>query len=605
MTPELAYFLKINVAIALFYAFYRLFFYKDTFFHWRRTALLCFFAISLLYPLLNIQGWVKAHEPMVAMADLYATIILPEQAITPQQESTINWQVRLILFIRFIYWSGVLLLATHFLIQLSSIIRLHIQCAKNTVQGVRVHILKKENGPFSFFRWIFIYPQSHSESEISEIITHEETHARQYHSVDALISELMCICCWFNPFIWLMKREVRGNLEYMADHQVLQTGHDSKSYQYHLLGLAHHKAAANLSNSFNVLPLKNRIKMMNKRRTKEIGRTKYIMFLPLAILLMIVSNIEIVARTTEQFAREMTEQVRTQVIPQPETAKTSQLPAKEVQKPTFSQDKKVKEISVTQSKNVPDSVVFEVVEKMPAFPGGMKALMEYLSKNVRYPTEAYAKGIQGRVIVSFVVTKDGSISDVKVARSVDPYLDKEAVRVISAMPKWKPGMQRGKEVNVRFAVPVSFKQTAPKASKAEGIKQSDLGEVVVVGYGPKEESTSDAKSAKTDNIGPVFKEVETMPKFPGGIKGLMQYLARNIKYPVIAQEHKEQGRVIVQMIVDKNGSISNLKIVRGVTPALDAEAIRVVSTMPKWEPGQQRGEVVSVEYTLPIQFRLQ
>ena len=81
MTPELAYFLKINVAIALFYAFYRLFFHKDTFFHWRRTALLCFFGISLLYPLLNIQEWIKEQEPMVAMADLYATIILPEQII--------------------------------------------------------------------------------------------------------------------------------------------------------------------------------------------------------------------------------------------------------------------------------------------------------------------------------------------------------------------------------------------------------------------------------------------------------------------------------------------------------------------------------------------
>lgn len=92
MTPELAYFLKINVAIALFYAFYRLFFHKDTFFHWRRMALLCFFAISMLYPLLNIQGWIKAHEPMVAMADLYATIILPEQVVTPLQEPVMNWQ---------------------------------------------------------------------------------------------------------------------------------------------------------------------------------------------------------------------------------------------------------------------------------------------------------------------------------------------------------------------------------------------------------------------------------------------------------------------------------------------------------------------------------
>lgn len=112
MTPELAYFLKINVAIALFYAFYRLFFHKDTFFHWRRMALLCFFAISMLYPLLNIQGWIKAHEPMVAMADLYATILLPEQVVTPTQATVINWQEVITQFAKIIYWSGMLLL-TH------------------------------------------------------------------------------------------------------------------------------------------------------------------------------------------------------------------------------------------------------------------------------------------------------------------------------------------------------------------------------------------------------------------------------------------------------------------------------------------------------------
>ncbi|WP_175631058.1 M56 family metallopeptidase [Bacteroides acidifaciens] len=605
MTPELTYFLKINVAIALFYAFYRLFFYKDTFFHWRRIALLSFFAISLLYPLLNIQEWIKAHEPMVAMADLYATIILPEQTVTPQQEPTMNWQELTILFMKIIYWSGVLFLATRFLLQLGSIIRLHIQCSKSTIQGTRVHLLKKVNGPFSFFRWIFIYPQSHTESEISEIITHEETHARQYHSVDVLISELMCTFCWFNPFIWLMKREVRGNLEYMADHRVLETGHDSKSYQYHLLGLAHHKAAANLSNSFNVLPLKNRIKMMNKRRTKEIGRTKYLMFLPLAALLMIVSNIEMVARTTEKFAKEVMGQATAQVFPEPEIATIPELPAEEIQKITLPQDKKIKETMETHSKSVPDSVVFEVVEEMPDFPGGMKALMEYLSQNIKYPAEAHAKGIQGRVIVSFIVKKDGSISDIKVVRSVDPYLDKEAERVIAAMPAWKPGKQRGQAVNVRFTVPVAFRLTGPEPAKAEEIKQSDLEEVVVVGYGLKEDSTPDAVGIKTGDTEPTFKVVETIPKFPGGTAGLMKYLARNIKYPTIAQKNKEQGRVIIKMVVGKDGSLSDIKVLRSVSPSLDAEAIRVVGNMPKWEPGQQRGQAVAVEYTLPIVFRLQ
>ena len=605
MTPELAYFLKINVAIALFYAFYRLFFHKDTFFHWRRMALLCFFAISLLYPLLNIQGWIKAHEPMVAMADLYATILLPEQVVTPTQETVINWQEVIIQFAKIIYWSGMLLLTARFFVQLGSIIRLHFQCSKSNIQGVRVHLLKKETGPFSFFHWIFIHPQSHTESEISEIITHEETHARQYHSVDVLFSEIMCIFCWFNPFIWLMKREVRGNLEYMADHRVLETGHDSKSYQYHLLGLAHHKAAANLSNSFNVLPLKNRIKMMNKRRTKEIGRTKYLMFLPLAALLMIVSNIEMVARTTEKFAKEMMGQATTQVIPEPEIATIPELPAEEIQKPTLPQDKKIKETMETHSKSVPDSVVFEVVEEMPDFPGGMKALMEYLSQNIKYPAEAHAKGIQGRVIVCFVVKKDGSIDNIKVVRSVDPYLDKEAIRVITAMPKWKPGKQRGETVNVKFTVPVAFRLTGPEPAKAEEIKQSDLEEVVVVGYGLKEDSNPDAVGVKAGDTEPTFKVVETMPKFPGGTAGLMKYLARSIKYPTIAQKNKEQGRVIIKMVVGKDGSLSDIKVLRSVSPSLDAEAIRVVGNMPKWEPGQQRGQAVAVEYTLPIVFRLQ
>ena len=129
-----------------------------------------------------------------------------------------------------------------------------------------------------------------------------------------------------------------------------------------------------------------------------------------------------------------------------------------------------------------------------------------------------------------------------------------------------------------------------------------LEEVVVVAYGPKEDSNANATDAKS---GTALKVAEVMPKFPGGIPGLMQYLARNIKYPTIAQKNKEQGRVILQMIVGKDGSISNIKVLRSISPLLDAEAIRVVSTMPKWEPGQQGGQAIAVEYTLPIVFKLQ
>ena len=126
-----------------------------------------------------------------------------------------------------------------------------------------------------------------------------------------IISELMCIACWFNPFMWLMKREVRNNLEYMADNRVLEAGHDFKVLSISFVGyVAHQKSAITLSNSFNVLPLKNRITMMNKKRTKEIGRTKYLLFIPLALALMIVSNIEAVARTTKSIAQEVMQTVR-------------------------------------------------------------------------------------------------------------------------------------------------------------------------------------------------------------------------------------------------------------------------------------------------------
>lgn len=602
MTPELAYFLKINVGIIVFYIFYRLFFYKDTFFHWRRTALLCFLGVSLFYPMLNLQEWVKAHEPMVVIADLYATTLLPEvvfeETITPTHT---NWQEFATNSLSIIYFCGVILLFIRFIMQLTSIILLRIQCKVTEIQGVRVQILNKASGPFSFFHWIFVHPESHTQEELAEILTHEQTHAHQSHSADIMFSELICIACWFNPFIWLMKREIRNNLEYMADQRVLQTGYDYKVYQYHLLGLAHNKAAATLYNSFNVLPLKNRIKMMNKKRTKEIGRTKYLLFLPLAALLLIISNIEAVARTTKNFAREViqtveksTEQVTkaTGQIPEQATVEEVTIP-KEIPADIDITDKDPS--AIMQKVNTEDDDdIFDVVEEMPVFPGGQTGLMEFIAKNLRYPVKAQKEGIQGRVIARFIVEKDGSVSNLAVARrSASSELDAEAIRVLSTMPKWTPGKQRGKEVRVKYTVPIAFRLSGPEV---EEIKDSKLMEVVVVGYAPKD-----------DIITPevVLESAEIMPKYPGGASGLMSYLARNIKYPFDAQQSKTQGRVVIQMIVNKDGHVISPKVIQSVSPSLDAEAIRVVMGMPRWEPGKNDGQTVAVQYTLPITFKLQ
>lgn len=588
----LAYFLKVNVAIALFYAFYRLFFYKDTFFGWRRMALLCFFVLSAAVPLLNIQTWIVAQEPMVAIADLYANTVLPEFTIAP--EIGINWTSTMLNSISILYWGGVGILFIHFLSQLIGIIRLSCQCRTLKIGNINVHLLPNAQGPFSFFQWIFINPSIHNEQELDEILTHEFTHASQWHSLDIIVSEIACILCWFNPFAWLMKREIRTNLEYMADASVLANGYDSKAYQYHLLGLSHHKAAATIYNNFNVLPLKKRIKMMNKKRTREIGRTKYLMFLPLAALLMIISNIEAVARTTKEIALEVIEAVDTPIAKSTVTTETLDIQSAELS------------LTITNPKDTiiptPEDVVFEVVEVMPEFPnGGMPGLMKYLGKNVKYPIEAHANNIEGRVVVHFIVNKDGSISNVGLTRSVDPLLDKEAIRVISDMPKWKPGMQRGKAVRVKYTVPVMFRLQGPKnAEPYQAVvgtaKDGNLEEVVAVAKATTPISRTEGK---------VYEKVENMPEFPGGVQGLMQYISSNLKYPAAAQKAGVQGKVIVSMIVDKEGNITDPKIIKGITPLLDAEAIRIISDMPQWKPGTDKGEKVNVQYTIPLVFKLQ
>lgn len=654
----LAYFLKVNVAIVLFYAFYRLFFYKDTFFGWRRTALLCFFAVSAAVPLLNIQTWITEQEPMVAMADLYASVVLPELTVGTEAAPT-DWKSILSEYANIAYWGIAALLMIRLVVQLAGIIRLACRCRKIQIGNTSIHLLPKADGPFSFFHWIFIHPSSHTEEEFNEILTHEQTHARQWHSIDVIISELVCIFCWCNPFAWLMKREIRTNLEYMTDARVLENGYDSKTYQYHLLGLSHQKAAATIYNSFNVLPLKKRIKMMNKKRTKEIGRTKYLMFLPLAALLMIVSNIETVARTSEIWMPTLTaiEELPLSIMNPEQKGETTfhvtivdkqgkvvpnvkiqtTLAGKQLDFKTggdgktditldmnglkhatmyatsqtgnnfifvLSQGETTRTINMDEHQYTPPTLapdangIFEVVEHMPEFPdGGMSALMEYLKKNIKYPEAAMKKGTQGRVTVQFVVEKDGSIANAKVLRGVDPDLDKEAVRVVSVMPKWKPGTQKGEAVRVKYTVPVMFRLTEDNTQVKYAPIENKIDEMVVVGYAPEETTYPEEVT--------VFEVVEKMPEYPGGMSAMMAFISKNIKYPVAAQKAKIQGRVVIQFIVDKEGNIICPRVIRGADPLLDAEAIRLTTIMPKWKPGMQRGQAVNVKYTVPIMFRLQ
>ena len=578
MTPEFAYFLKVNVAFILLYAFYRLFFYKDTFFKLRRTILLAFFGVSLLYPLMNIQDWIREQGPIVEVIQMYSAI-LPETTITPGNVPQTNWHDLLLSGISYLYWSGVIALSFRFLVQLSSILLLARRSEVTLIRNVRVHLLNKPAGPFSFFRLVFLHPDSHSEKEIDEILVHECTHVSQWHSIDVIICELVCIICWVNPFVWLLKREVRHNLEYLADDTVLESGYDSRSYQYHLLGLAHtNRSVTSLSNNFNMLHLKNRISMMNKKRSRSIGRTKYLIFIPVVGALLILSNVDALARITDELTESTFADVLLPeaILPFPFVGDAS--PAEKREEYVLSEE------GIEAARRARNQV-FTVVEVMPEFPGGQGALLKFLATNVRYPESAVKNGIEGRVSCSFVVGKDGVISEAEVIRGVSPELNEEALRVINSMPVWSPGKQRGKVVNVKYTVPVTFRLSGGKKKTSSRIVQRQIKEV--------------------DTSGRVFTVVQQMPEFPSGQASLLKYLATRIKYPAIAQENGIQGRVSCSFVVDTDGSLKNIEVIRGIDPSLDREAVRVIREMPKWNPGVQNNMAVAVKYTVPVTFRLQ
>lgn len=653
----MVYFLKINVAIALFYAFYRLFFYKDTFFVWRRTALLCFFAVSAVVPLFNIQTWVERQEPMVAVADLYATVVLPE--ITPTVQTGTDWKLLMAEGIGMAYWAVAVLLAVRCLVQLAGIVRLARRCPTQKIDGTTVHLLPRPEGPFSFFHWIFVCPGTHTAEELHEILTHECTHARQWHSIDVLIGELACIVCWFNPFAWLMKREIRTNLEYLADEKVLETGHDSRTYQYHLLGLSHHKAAATIYNSFNVLPLKKRIMMMNKRRTRAIGRTKYLMFLPLAALLMIVSNIEAVARATQKITAEVIE-----------TVTPAEAPEAQLWAPSTQQEKtelvtykgkvvdeagnpigKVRIIIDQKFQSVTTSTVnaqgeFHIVTSPQA-----SILFEHAkgdgSMLMRWCTPEFLAQMDSKNMVIGLIP----------ANITHSAADDEIYEVVEKMPEFPdggmPGLMKYLSANIRYpeaahkagtqgrvtvqfvvgkdgcignvsilrgvdpaldaeairvikmmprwepgthkGKPVRVKYTVPVMFRLTPEPVEKIDEMIVVGY-----RTPDAPVT-----GEVYEVADKMPEFPGGMTGLMQYLSKNVKYPADARAKGIQGRVVVSVIVNTKGKATNATIIQSVSPSLDAEALRVAGTMPDWTPGTKDGKPVNVKYSFPITFRLQ
>jgi TonB family protein len=198
----------------------------------------------------------------------------------------------------------------------------------------------------------------------------------------------------------------------------------------------------------------------------------------------------------------------------------------------------------------------------------MEAMQKYLRDNVHYPQSAIDRNVQGRVMVAFVVTRTGDISQVSVVKGLDPELDSEAVRAVQAMPKWEPAALKGQKVNVYYKVPIVFKLMGDSLHKT--LAQN------------------------------------TMPQFKGGNNALLNYLRDNVRYPEEAIERKIQGSIIVEFVIDEKGNVSDVKSLRGLEGGCTEEALRVIeNTSGKWEPGTKDGKPVRTSIKIPVSFRLQ
>ncbi|MCF2548205.1 TonB family protein [Bacteroides xylanisolvens] len=440
------YILKSSVCLVLFYLFFRLLLSKETFHRFNRMALLGVLFFSLLIPCIEVttrhqvevQQAVLSIEQLLLMAELEAT---PANVGAVQEMSAISW-VQIVLLV---YLAGILFLACRNIYSLICLFRLiHSGKHEKLEKGVTLVVHNQEIAPFSWMKYIVISRKDLEENG-REILIHEMAHIHHRHSVDLLVADICIFFQWFNPGAWLLKQELQNVHEYEADETVINEGVNAKEYQLLLIKKAVGTRLYSMANSFNHSKLKKRITMMLKEKSNPWARLKYLYVLPLAAIAVTAFARPEISEKMEEISavkvNDLAEIVQEKVLQ--DTVKVSK-------------DEKKDDLVVSgvKSKEEEEIVIFEVVEQMPEYPGGMSALQKYLSeKTAGSPMKGKAGG---RVMVGFTVAETGKIKDVRVLQSDEVSLNQEAERIVSEMPDWIPGKQRGRPVPVKYTVPIRF-----------------------------------------------------------------------------------------------------------------------------------------------------
>ena len=440
------YILKSSVCLVLFYLFFRLLLSKETFHRFNRMALLGVLFFSLLIPCIEVttrhqvevQQAVLSIEQLLLMAELEAT---PANVGAVQETPTISW-VQIVLLV---YLAGILFLVCRNIYSLICLFRLvHSGKHEKLEKGVTLVVHNQEIAPFSWMKYIVISRKDLEENG-REILIHEMAHIHHRHLVDLLVADICIFFQWFNPGAWLLKQELQNIHEYEADETVINEGVNAKEYQLLLIKKAVGTRLYSMANSFNHSKLKKRITMMLKEKSNPWARLKYLYVLPLAAIAVTAFARPEISEKMEEISavkvNDLAEIVQEKVLQ--DTVKVSK-------------DEKKDALVVTgvKSKEEEEIVIFEVVEQMPEYPGGMSALQKYLSEKIAGSPMKGKAG--GRVMVGFTVAETGKIKDVRVLQSDEASLNQEAERIVSEMPDWIPGKQRGRPVPVKYTVPIRF-----------------------------------------------------------------------------------------------------------------------------------------------------
>ena len=497
------YAIKSAICLALLYFPYVLLMRRDTFYSMNRIVLLCILVLSLILPAIQLpifdnsfistlsgdgRAIIEVGLPQIDMSEAEKTTaaVSPEGA---RQELSVLF-VRLLLLIYFLGMAIALVWKVVSLIRLARFIPSGCVWTEKT-DGVTIYCHLGQISPFSWMNNIVLSEEDYNENP--SVLLHEKAHCHKGHSWDKLFVSLVEVFMWFNPCVWMLDHSLQEVHEYEADDAVLRHGVTSKNYQMLLIEKAISTSSYTFANGFNHSLLKKRITMMMKKKSNQWSRTKALYLLPVALIALgafattksvttsaalsdskvnanVLNDQNISSKNVENVAEveEITPALTIQDVKEVEEKPTQLVPA---------------EAEATLAADVyqdPDTAVFDVVEVMPEYPGGMEALMTFMRDNIHYPKLAEEMGVQGQVMVQFVVDKTGKVGQARCIRGVPApsakanataeekaqiekkgeaalQMNREALRVVEAMPDWTPGKQRGQNVNVKFTIPVAFK----------------------------------------------------------------------------------------------------------------------------------------------------